>query len=133
MRIGELAAAAGVTTKAIRFYERVGLLAAPERTPGGYRDYDGEAVSRLSFIRAGQSAGLTLGELREVVALRDRGEVPCSHVVGLLETKALEIDRRITELGSLRREIEVLRRRASRLDPQACHPSKVCHIIASPE
>lgn len=131
MKIGELAAAAGVTTKAVRFYEQVGLLGAPARTPAGYRDYDDGALSRLSFIRAGQSAGLTLGELRQVVALRDRGEVPCSHVAGLLETKAAEIDRRIAELGVLRREIELLRRRASRLDPEDCSPSRVCHIITS--
>ena len=131
MRIGELAEVAGVTTKAIRFYEQVGLLGAPERTPAGYRDYDQDALDRLSFIRAGQSAGLTLGELREVVALRDRGEVPCAHVAGLLDTKVAEIDRRITELGLLRQEIELLRRRACHLDPEDCLPHRVCHIITS--
>ena len=131
MRIGELAEAAGVTTKAIRFYEQVGLLGVPERTPAGYRDYDRDALDRLSFIRAGQSAGLTLGELREVVALRDRGETPCAHVAGLLDTKVAEIDRRITELRLLRQEIEQLRRRARHLDPEDCQPHRVCHIITS--
>lgn len=59
MKIGELATAAGTTTKALRFYEQAGLLKAPDRTPAGYRNYSADTVARLEFIRRSQSAGLT--------------------------------------------------------------------------
>ncbi len=59
MRIGELAAATGTTTKTLRFYEDAGLLHPAGRTPTGYRQYSEDAVARLDFIRRGRSAGLT--------------------------------------------------------------------------
>ncbi|MGW1553897.1 MerR family DNA-binding transcriptional regulator, partial [Streptomyces sp. NPDC002346] len=59
MRIGELATQAGLSTKTIRFYEEAGLLPAPPRTSGGYRDYPEQAATRLSFVRDAQAAGLT--------------------------------------------------------------------------
>ena len=97
MRIGELADAGGVSAKTIRYYEAIGLLAAPQRTPAGYRDYDPAAAGRLAFIRAAQAVGLTLGEIRGVIALRDRGEPPCGHVLELIDARAAEIDQRIIE------------------------------------
>ncbi|MGH3981421.1 MAG: MerR family transcriptional regulator [Pseudonocardiaceae bacterium] len=74
MRIGQLAAQTGVSTKTIRYYEDIGVLHAPPRAPSGYRDYSDDAAPRLRFVRAAQSVGLTLGEIREVLAFRDRGE-----------------------------------------------------------
>ena len=50
MRIGELAAAAGTTTKTLRFYEETGLLPPTERAANGYRDYGPEVLARLEFI-----------------------------------------------------------------------------------
>ncbi|MGW4519418.1 MerR family transcriptional regulator [Streptomyces sp. NPDC004393] len=64
MRIGDLAARSGLTTKSIRFYEDCALLPAPLRTPGGYRDYPDHTVTRLGFVRDAQRAGLTLAEIR---------------------------------------------------------------------
>jgi DNA-binding transcriptional MerR regulator len=68
------------------------LIGPPRRTPSGYRDYDESAVSRLQFIRAVQAVGLTLGEIREIVAFRDRGEVPCEHVSALIHQRADELE-----------------------------------------
>src|SRR3977135_4682399 len=69
MRIGEVARQAGIACSAIRFYEGLGLLPEPRRTASGYREYDQSAVGRLAFIRAGQSVGLSLDQLREVFEL----------------------------------------------------------------
>jgi MerR family transcriptional regulator, copper efflux regulator len=52
MRIGELAEQAGISAKAIRYYEQIGILAPPARTPSGYRAYDQAALGRLGFVRA---------------------------------------------------------------------------------
>lgn len=78
MRIGELAAASGLTTKTIRFNEQAELLPAPPRTHGCYRDYSDQAIVQLAFIRDTQGAGLTLGEIRSVLVLREGGQAPCA-------------------------------------------------------
>ncbi len=129
MLIGELAAKTGLTTKAIRFYEAQGLLQRPRRTAGGYRDYGEDTLGRISFIRVGQAVGFTLGELREVIAFRDRGQAPCCHVADMLEQKAADLDERIAELMSLRESLQALRDRASKLDPTTCPSTTVCHLI----
>jgi DNA-binding transcriptional MerR regulator len=76
VRIGELADQASISTKAIRYYEQVGILAPPARTASGYRTYDQAALGRLGFVRAAQAVGLTLGEIRQVIASRDNGQTP---------------------------------------------------------
>ena len=131
MQISELARQAGVTTKTLRFYERIGVLPAPSRSPSGYRDYRPDVLERLGFIRAGRAVGLTLGEIRQVVALRDRGETPCDHVYQLLQRRSAELDERIDQLQSLRRELQALTKRARRLDPADCDPRGVCHLVKS--
>jgi MerR family copper efflux transcriptional regulator len=130
VRIGELAERAGISAKAIRYYEQIGVLAPPARTPSGYRDYDHATLGRLGFVRAAQAVGLTLGEIRQVVAFRDRGQTPCEHVAALLQRRAAEVDARIAELQQLRGELDRLARRAATLDPQQCPPERVCHVIA---
>ena len=54
VRIGELAEAAGTTTKTLRFYEDQGLLPPAERTAAGYRDYTPDALARVDFIHRGR-------------------------------------------------------------------------------
>lgn len=93
MRIGELAKASGTTTKTLRYYEDAGLLPAPERTAGGYRDYTPDVLPRLDFIRRGRATGLTLGQIREVLDVRDAGRAPCQHVQRLLTTHLTDLDR----------------------------------------
>ena len=129
MRIGVVAQEAGLSTKAIRYYESIGVLAPPERSASGYRDYTPDAVERLRFIRAAQSVGLTLGEIREVLAYRDRGQVPCAHVVELIRRRANQIDQEIAQLESMRTELRHLERRARSLRPENCAPSDICHVI----
>ncbi len=64
----------------LRFYEKLGLLPRPARTPAGYRLYDAAAVDRVAFIGKAQALGLTLDEVREIVRVADRGTPPCEHV-----------------------------------------------------
>lgn len=129
MRIGEVAARAGVTTKAIRYYERVGVLAPPARTEAGYRRYDPGTLTRLRFVRAAQAVGLSLGEIRDVIAFRDRGEAPCGHVLELIGRHAGEITARIDELERLRSDLAALAERGAELDPADCGPDGICHVI----
>jgi MerR family copper efflux transcriptional regulator len=96
-RIGEPAGRSGTTTKTLRFYEQAGLLPEPERTPSGYRNYDEGVLDRLAFVRAAQAAGLSLAEIREVIAVRDHTGPPCEHVAALLDAHAADLDARIAE------------------------------------
>jgi DNA-binding transcriptional MerR regulator len=126
MRIGELADRLGVNTKTIRYYEGIGLMPPPERTPSGYRVYEEDAVERLTFIKTGQRLGITLDEAREILALRDRGERPCGYVRDVLRREVAEIDERMCELEALRAELVALDRVADDLpDPE---PGR-CRII----
>lgn len=129
MRIGELAERAGVSAKAIRYYEQIGVLPPPARTPAGYRAYGEDALDRVAFVRAGQAVGLTLGEVREIIGFRDRGETPCEHVHHLILRRADELARRIADLSRIRRELRRLAARAETLDPTDCPPSRVCHLL----
>ena len=129
LRIGELAARSGVSAKTIRYYEDIGLLTPPPRLGSGYRDYEPSTLDRLAFIRAAQAVGLTLGEIRGIVGLRDEGQTPCGHVLDLLRTRAAELDRRITELRALRSELNRLVARAEALDPEDCDPERICHLV----
>lgn len=129
MRIGELGDRTGVTAKTIRYYESIGLLPEPGRTPSGYRDYDDSAVTRLEFVRSAQGAGLTLKEIGGVLAVRDSGEPPCDHVKEVLARRVAEVETRIAELEATRRELRRLARRAERLDPADCGEGEICRIL----
>lgn len=131
MLISQVASRSGVPPKTLRYYEDIGLLDPPNRTESGYRNYDDGILSRLAFIRSAQAIGLTLGEIRSIVALRDDGETPCGHVLELLRRRSAEIDRAIRDLRALKRELNGLVERAQELDPTDCDPSRVCHLIGA--
>jgi MerR family transcriptional regulator, Zn(II)-responsive regulator of zntA len=129
MRIGGLAAAAGTTTKTLRFYEESGLLPPPERAANGYRDYGPEALSRLDFIHRGQAAGLTLAQIREVIEIRDAGDAPCHHVHQLLTERLADIDRQIADLQVLRATLSRQRDHTETADPSTCAADTVCRYV----
>jgi DNA-binding transcriptional MerR regulator len=87
LKIGQVAARAGVTRKAIRFYEAAGVLPAPARGPNGYRLYQDEAVDVLEFVRQAARLGLTLAEIKDVLTIRQGGRPPCRHVRRLLHRR----------------------------------------------
>ncbi len=105
LKIGELARRAGVTAKAIRFYERKRVLPPAKRAANRYRLYDDDAVGMLYFVKQATGLGLTLAEIKEIIAIRRGGRPPCAHVHRLLRDKAAELDRKREDLLELRRRI----------------------------
>jgi len=128
VRIGELGKKLNLSAKTIRYYEEIGLLPDPGRSPSGYRDYGDGAIERLRFIKAAQAVGFSLGEIREILAFRDRGATPCQHVTLLIERHAQEIAERIRALEQMQVDLRDLARRARTLVPS---PGRFCHIIES--
>jgi MerR family transcriptional regulator, copper efflux regulator len=128
MRIGALAAATGATTKTIRFYEQAGLLSDPPRTPAGYRDYPPGTSDRLEFIHTAKGAGLTLAEIRGILAIRDDGQPPCTHVTALLQQHLADVEQRLAELHTTRATLRGLLTTAATTDPATC-TEEICRIL----
>jgi MerR family transcriptional regulator, mercuric resistance operon regulatory protein len=96
MTIGRFAAEAGVGVETVRFYQRRGLLARPERTGPGYRQYTEADRQRLAFIRRAQGLGFTLGEISELL-----GPAHGDDIIRAAEAKLGAIDGQIRELTQL--------------------------------
>lgn len=105
LKIGQLAGRTGLTRKAIRLYEAGGILPPAARGSNGYRLYTEEAVGMLRFVKQATGLGLTLAEVREIVAIRQGGRPPCAHVHRLLQDKARELDAKLRDIVAMRREI----------------------------
>ncbi len=133
MRIGELAKRLGLNTQTIRYYERIGLLPKPERTEAGYRVYGEEDERRLRFVKNARDAGLTLGEVKEVLAFHERDEPPCAYVTDAIARRAEEVERQIAELTRFKRELDRLYERAKEQPTHKLLPQNYCHIIEGSE
>ena len=129
MKIGEFGKQCGVSAKTIRYYESIGLLAEPDRTAGGYRDYEASSVERLRFIRDAQATGLSLAEISSVLELKGSGERSCAHTSALIDAHLLAIDAQIDQLSAARKELATLADRAKGLDPSACTDPNRCQVI----
>ena len=105
LKIGELVRRAGVRAKAIRFYERKPVLPPARRAANGYRLYGEDAVETLAFVKQATGLGLTLAEIKDIIAIHQGGRPPCTHVHRLLRDKAVELDRKLKDLLHVRRRI----------------------------
>jgi DNA-binding transcriptional MerR regulator len=115
LRINEVAAETGLTTRAIRYYEEVGLLEPAARSGGDYRLYDASDLARLAFIRSlRDDAGFSLaqvGQLLEDEAARERNRERFRTTGDPAERRAIVVDAR----QRVERQIETLEAKASRL------------------
>ena len=101
LRISEVADAAGINKETLRYYERRGLLEQPDRSPGGHRLYDDQAVTTLRVIKAAQRLGFTLDEVAQLIEVgRRRG--PERDLQAHARAKLTEIDERIADLTTIR-------------------------------
>jgi DNA-binding transcriptional MerR regulator len=102
---GTLAKLAGVNLETVRYYERRRLLPRPPRTASGYRLYQESAVRRLRFIRRSQALGFSLGEIKELLALRTDSDVTCADVAARVAAKVSDIERKLDALKAMKRAL----------------------------
>lgn len=109
MTIGELAKAAGLSPKTIRFYEEKKILPPARRSASGYRVYGPEDLRILQLVRRARSLGFTLAETKQLVGLA--GHERCDSFRGraaqLMLSKLAEVDEAIRRLSAVRRDLEL--------------------------
>ena len=104
--IGKVSRQTGLSIHAIRFYEAEGLLPQAGRTGSGYRLFPPQTVGQLQFIRKAQQLGFSLGEIRELLVLRDRSTDACSHVKALVEDKLASVRAKVQDLMALEADLK---------------------------
>lgn len=105
LKIGDLARATGTKVVTIRYYEKIGLLAAPDRSAGNYRSYDAVALERLRFIRRCRNLGFSLDQIRELLDLSSDVARPCADVDTITATHLADVERKIADLNALAQEL----------------------------
>ena len=106
--IATLALEGGVSSRTIRYYGELGLLAADSRGPGGRRQYGADALERLRFITRLKKLGLSLGEIAELNETFGAGATPAmlSHLDELLKARLAEVAERIEDLHALQTDLQ---------------------------
>lgn len=108
LTIGQVAAAAGVNVETVRFYEREGLLAEPERSLSGYRQYAQDVVRRILFIQRAKDLGFSLREISELLSLRLDPGTSCAEIKAKAEAKLTSIDEKLQALQRMKRTLTAL-------------------------
>lgn len=104
--IGQLARLTGTKIPTIRFYEDSGLVIPIGRTEGGQRRYDEPALRRLGFVRHARDMGFTLDAIRDLLTLADRPADSCEPVDEIVRKQLGEVQRRLTNLAAVGKELE---------------------------
>jgi MerR family mercuric resistance operon transcriptional regulator len=105
-RIGVIAAKAGVTVDALRYYERLGVLPRARRTASGVREYGDEVLRQVRFIQEAQALGLTLNDVRQLLGDQGRaGRDRCRKVRDLLAIRLKDVDVKLAQLKSFRQTL----------------------------
>lgn len=113
IKIGELAKQTGSHVVTLRYYEKEGLLTPPDRGGNNYRMYSGEDVERVKFIRHCRKHGMTLAEIRELLAYLDNPKADCVWVSDLFDIHIENVARQIQSLLHLKSTLQDLRHRCS--------------------
>ena len=109
LTVSEVAAQAGISPDAVRYYEKESLLAPPERSRAGYRLYAPDAVDRVRFIKCAQKMGLKLRQVRELLEVCDRGLCDCGHAAQIVAKRLDEVRAEIRELRQMEKALTRLR------------------------
>ena len=127
--IGKLAALAEVSTDALRYYEREGLIAPTGKSESGYRLYDKDSVRRICFIKQAQRCGFTLAEILELLVLRSRDAACCGDVRQRAIEKKLQLENKMRVMKAMSKALDSLIAECA----DESHPVEGCPILAALE
>lgn len=104
-QLGEVSRNLGLNPQTLYFYERIGLIPPPQRNEAGYRLFSESDVERLAFISRAKSLGLSLDEIKDILALKNGQSLTCRAVHERLSKKVQEIQDKIRQLQLLQDEL----------------------------
>lgn len=113
MKIGDLSRATGVDVGTIRYYERAGLLAAPERQPNGYRAYGQAHLEGLSFVRHCRALDIPLSDIKRLLDFTTAPQQDCADINQLVDEQIDRVRARLKSLKALEKQLTELRGRCS--------------------
>lgn len=127
--IGDIAKRFNLNPRTIRYYEAIGILPKASRIESGYRVYDDKTIERLEFILKAKTLGLKLDEIKEIIQLHEKGEVPCECTKKFIKNKISEIEDKIASLTELKERLtELLKIKKYRVAIKS-----ICPIITESE
>jgi DNA-binding transcriptional MerR regulator len=122
--IGQLALEARIPATTLRYYERIGLLLPDDRSQGNYRLYGAASLRRLQFIRAAQSIGFKLDDIRTLLGA-STGQAPsCANVQELIEARLAEIEQHVSQLRHVQRLLKSSLAKCRQTARRRC-----CHVV----
>ena len=113
MLIGELSKRTGCIVETIRFYERIGIMPVPPRSPGGHRLNSEADEKRLTFIRRGNDLGFTLSEVRGMLGMVDGGDYSCADIESITRAHIKDVRRKISDLRKIKKVLENMARQCA--------------------
>jgi MerR family mercuric resistance operon transcriptional regulator len=121
--IGQLAKAAGVNLETVRYYERIGLIAKPARTPGGQRSYSGEDARHLAFVRRARELGFSIDDIRVLLKLASPGKQSCAEVQSIASAHLANVQTKLADLAKLEKIL------AATVDQCSGDASPACPVL----
>jgi len=118
MNISQLAEATGVTTDTVRYYEKQGLISAPQRQTNGYRQYNEGHVALVRFVRGAQALGFSLAEIQTILPQVAQGTFGRTQIEQQLTAKMAQIDAHMRQLKTLKKEL------TATFDALRCEPTQ---------
>ncbi len=129
LKIGEVRQQTGVAVGALRYYESLELIHS-ERGDNGYRYYPQETVQQVQFIKKAQALGFSLEDIREILNIHQKGDIPCEWVQSLLQDKIAQLDHQIQQMMSFKSELEHYRDRWATNQPRP-QLGDICPLIST--
>ena len=108
MKIGELSKLSGCSVQTIRYYEKEGLLASPERSEGNFRLYGSCTLTELEFIKHCRVLDIALGDIKQLIDLKRMPEESCTSVNELIDSQLTLVNQRMKELRALKKELQAM-------------------------
>jgi MerR family transcriptional regulator, mercuric resistance operon regulatory protein len=123
LTIGQLAKSAAVNLETVRYYERIGLIAAPARTEGGHRTYDEEAIRHLAFVRRARDLGFSIHDIRALLTLAAPGRNSCAEVRNVASAHLVNVRTKLADLAKLEAIL------SATIAKCGDHPSPDCPVL----
>jgi len=124
MTISELAKAAEIPTTTVRYYERIGLVKAEDRSQGNYRLYGEDSLRKVMFIRAAQSIGFTLDDVKALLGQSSSSTESCREVQSLIQERLAEVNQRLKDLRHVQKVLKSSLNKCQETEQVDC-----CHVI----